>query len=54
MLAVHQEEQEALYKHIQDILPDGRLPVSTQDYRLSSLVIPGVITFADLWRHPET
>ena len=54
MLAVHQEEQEALYKHIQDILPDGRLPVSTQDYRLSLLVIPGVITFADLWRHPET
>ena len=30
MLALHQEEQEALYRHIQDILPDGRLPVSVQ------------------------
>ena len=27
MLAVHQEEQEALYQHIQNILPDNRLPV---------------------------
>lgn len=25
MLAVHQEEQQALYRHIRDILPDGRL-----------------------------
>jgi hypothetical protein len=30
MLAVHQEEQEELYQHIQDILPDGRLPVSAK------------------------
>ena len=30
MLAVHQEEQEALYQHIQEILPGGRLPVSAQ------------------------
>jgi len=30
MLAVHQEQQEALYQHIQDVLPDGRLPVSAQ------------------------
>ena len=29
MLALHKEEQEALYQHIQDVLPDGRLPVST-------------------------
>ena len=27
MLAVHQEQQETLYQHIQDVLPDGRLPV---------------------------
>ena len=33
MLAVHQEEQETLYQHIQDVLPDGRLPVSVQDRR---------------------
>jgi len=26
MLAVHQEEQEALYQHIQSVLPDGRPP----------------------------
>ena len=31
MLAVHQEEQEALYQHIQKVLPDGRLPVSEND-----------------------
>ena len=36
MLAVHQEEQEALYQHIQEILPDGRLPVSARDYHFSS------------------
>jgi hypothetical protein len=30
MLAVHQEEQEELYKHIHDILPDGRPPVSAK------------------------
>ena len=35
MLAVHQEEQEVLYQHIQEILPDGRLPVSTEDYYCS-------------------
>ena len=35
MLAVHQEEQEALYQHIQDVLPDGRLPVSAQSRRNS-------------------
>ena len=29
MLAVHQEEQEELYQHIQDVLLDGRPPVST-------------------------
>ena len=28
MLAVHQEEQEALYQHIRSILPDGSPPVS--------------------------
>ena len=28
MLAVHQEQQEELYQHIQDVLQDGRLPVS--------------------------
>ena len=31
MLAVYQEEQEVLYQHIQDVLPDDRLPVSAQD-----------------------
>lgn len=30
MLAVHQEEQETLFRHIQDILPDGRQPVSAK------------------------
>ena len=30
MLAVYQEEQEALYQDIQEVLPDGRLPVSVQ------------------------
>jgi cytochrome P450 len=34
MLAVHQEEQEALYQHIQEILPDGRLPVGVHDGHL--------------------
>lgn len=27
MLALYQEEQEILYKHIKSILPDGQLPV---------------------------
>ena len=27
LLAVHQEEQEELYKHIRSVVPDGRLPV---------------------------
>ena len=31
MLAVHQEEQEALYQHIQTVLSEGRLPVSAHD-----------------------
>ena len=31
MLAVYQEEQEALYQHIKSVLPDGRLPVSAHD-----------------------
>ena len=30
MLAVHQEEQEVLYRNIQEVLPDGRLPVSAE------------------------
>ena len=33
MLAVHQEEQEALYHHIQGVLPDGRLLVSVRGLR---------------------
>jgi len=35
MLAVYQEEQEALYQHIQDVIPDGRLPVSAHMHRRS-------------------
>jgi len=35
MLAVYQEEQEALYQHIQAVIPDGRLPVRAQGYRRS-------------------
>ena len=27
LLAVHQEEQEELYKHVRSVVPDGRLPV---------------------------
>ena len=27
LLAVHQDEQEELYKHIRSVVPDGRLPV---------------------------
>jgi cytochrome P450 len=27
LLATHQEEQEELYKHVQSVVPDGRLPV---------------------------
>jgi hypothetical protein len=30
MLAVHQEEQEILYQHIQDILPNRRQPVRSK------------------------
>ena len=33
MLAVHQEEQEALYQHIKGVLPDDRLPVSARACR---------------------
>jgi len=51
MLAVHQEEQEALYQHIEGILPDGRPLVSVW---LPSLEIPGLTVFADLRGHPET
>jgi len=35
MLAVYQEEQEALFQHIQGVIPDGRLPVSAQGDRRS-------------------
>ena len=35
MLAVHQEEQEALYQHIKSVLPDGRSPVSARGCHLS-------------------
>ena len=35
MLAVHQDEQEKLRQHIQEVLPDGRLPVSAQDRHCS-------------------
>ncbi|KAF9643013.1 cytochrome P450 [Thelephora ganbajun] len=35
MLAVHQEEQEALYQHIQHILSDGRLPTYEDIPRLN-------------------
>jgi len=34
MLAVHQEEQEALYQHIKGVLPDGRLPTCDDIPRL--------------------
>jgi len=34
MLAVHQEEQEVLYQHIEDVLPDGRLLESAHYSRL--------------------
>ena len=27
LLALHQEEQEELYKHVRSVVPDGRLPV---------------------------
>ena len=35
MLAVHQEEQEALYQHIKSVLPGGRPPVSAHGCHLS-------------------
>ena len=35
MLAVYPEEQEALYQHIKDVLPDGRLPVRAKDHDCS-------------------
>ncbi|KAF9653322.1 cytochrome P450 [Thelephora ganbajun] len=35
MLAVHQEEQEALYQHIRDVLPDGRPPTYEDIPRLN-------------------
>ena len=51
MLAVHQEEQEELYKHIQDILPDGRLPVSMQyRHHLSSRAQLHLQTYQDIPR----
>ena len=45
MLAVHPEEQEVLHKHIQDVLPNGRLPVSV---KLLSIEVPSIIPFTDL------
>jgi cytochrome P450 len=27
LLAIHQEEQEELYRHVRSVVPDGRLPV---------------------------
>ena len=43
VLAVHQEEQETLYRHIQDVLPDGRLPVRVQNcHHLRSQDEPGL------------
>jgi cytochrome P450 len=40
LLAVHQEEQEELYKHIRSVVPDGRLPVRRRNinYFLLTLV----------------
>ena len=46
MLAVHQEEQEALYQHIEGVLPDGRPPVSVCGCCL--LKIQSLSAFADL------
>ena len=42
MLAVHPEEQEMLHKHIQDVLPDGRLPVSVKQLPIE---VPSIISF---------
>ena len=40
LLAVHQEEQEELYKHVRSVVPDGRLPVRRGNFQSTCSLYP--------------